>query len=109
MRIPKRVDAAGVELGRGERALIRAEIVGGKVIATNQALHIANSQSRTSRRIEWWRVKRASFDPTRQSLRVITEDDDLRLDLPEPTLLAEMVRERVTATILTSITFAPPG
>lgn len=109
MRILKRIDLAGFVLEPGERALIRSEIVGGAVLATNEALHIASSDRQSHERIEWWKMKRVSFDPVEMSLRIATENARAEFILTIPSLLPETVRERVTATILTSITFAPPN
>ena len=107
MRFLKRVELEGFALERGERGLIRCEIVGGDLLATNAALHLSIRQPQSRRRIEWWQVKRASFDPECATLEISLENDQLDFVLTSPSLLPETVRERVTATILTSITFAP--
>ena len=107
MRILKRIELVGFDLEPGERGLIRCEITGGDLLATNEALHISIRQPQSRRRIEWWQVKRASFDPEEAALEIGLENDQLDFVLTGPSLLPETVRERVTATILTSITFAP--
>ena len=107
MRFLKRVELVGFELEPGERGLIRCEIVGGHLLASDAALHISICQPQSRRRIEWWQVKRASFDPERATLEIGLENDQLDFGLTGSSLLPETVRERVTATILTSINFAP--
>lgn len=107
MRILKGIALVGFDLEPGERGLIRCEISGGDLLATNEALHISLRQPQTSRRIEWWQVKRAFFDPEATTLVIGLENDQLDFVLTSPSLLPETVRERVTSTILTSITFAP--
>lgn len=107
MRFLKKVELVGFDLEPGERGLIRCEIVGGELLATKAALHISIRQPQSRRRVEWWQVKRASFDPERATLEIGLENDQLDFVLTGPSLLPETVRERVTGTILTSITFAP--
>jgi hypothetical protein len=107
MRFLKRVELVGFDLEPGERGLIRCEIVVGDLLATNAALHISIHQPQSRRRIEWWQVRRVAFDPERARLQIDLENDQLDFVLTGPSLLPETVRERVTATILTSIIFAP--
>jgi hypothetical protein len=102
----KRVDLAGFAFAPGERALIRAEIVGGSALATTEALHLLLENSE---RIEWWQVKHASFDPQTQSLRLTTEKLVVEIHLAAPSMIAEVIRERVTATILTSTSYVTPN
>ena len=106
MRILKSIEVAGFDLEPGERGLIRCEIAGGDLLATTEALHISLRDPPIRRRIEWWQVKRASYDPEGTSLGIGLENDQLDFVLTSPSLLPETVRERITATILTSITFA---
>jgi hypothetical protein len=102
VRFLSRVDAGGFALVRGERALIHTEIVGGTALATTQALHLLLV---SPERIEWWQIKHVSFDPDTLSLRLTTETLVAQVQLSTPSLIAEVIRERVTATILMSTTY----
>ena len=109
MRFLKRVELVGFDLEPGERGLIRCEIGVGDLLATNAALHISIRQPQSRRRIEWWQIKRVSYDPEAATLEIGLENNQLDFILTAPSLIPEMVRERVTATILTSITFTCGG
>jgi hypothetical protein len=102
----KRVDSAGFALSRGERALARAEVVGGSALATTQALHLLLNEVE---RLEWWQIKHVSFDPETQSLSITTGNLVAEIQLATPSMIAEVIRERVTATILTSTTYITPA
>ncbi|HUW78738.1 MAG TPA: hypothetical protein VMV52_08335 [Candidatus Nanopelagicaceae bacterium] len=106
MGIFKRIDSSGFVLTTGERALMRAEIAGGFALATTQALHL---WTQNSKRIEWWQINRVSFDS--QDLRLVIAGSDVanEIHLTVPSKIAEVIRERVTATILTSIIYLTPS
>ena len=102
MGFPKRIDLTGFVLESGERALIRAEIVGGSALATTEAFHLLLENSE---RIEWWQIKHVSFNPDLEILNLVTEFSAAEVRLVGPSKIAEVVRERVTATILASTTY----
>ncbi len=106
MRFFRRVDQSGFILEPRERALIRAETLDGALLATDVALHVHGD---INERIEWWQINHVSFDPEEKKLSIAFENSLIEIDLTSPSLLPETVRERVTATILTSIRFATPG
>lgn len=98
----KRIDLTGFVLEPGERALIRSEIVGGSALATTQAIHLLLENSE---RIEWWQITRVSFNPDLETLKFIAKLSAAEVRLIGPSKIAEVVRERVTATILASTTY----
>lgn len=106
MRFLDRIDRTGFVLEPRERALVRIEIIDGALLATDVALHLLRENQE---RIEWWQINHVSFDPETKNLRVTTENSLIEIELTSPSLLPETVRERVTATILTSTTFATAG
>ena len=109
MHFFKRISSLGFKLECDERGLNRCEMVGGELLATNEALHISIREPQSRRRIEWWQIKRVSFDPEGATLEIGLENSQLDFVLTAPSLIPETVRERVTATILTSITFPSGG
>jgi len=97
-------------LAKGERELARSEVAGGVAVATNQALLIHRElPADAPGRIEWWEVNHVDFDPEEKVLRLETENRSIEVPLSETTFIPEIVRERVMATILTSIRFSAPG
>ncbi len=110
---PRRRDALPAEvtqdlrLQEGERVLATSrEEAGDWHVATDQALHVAVDGRH--QRIAWECVDRASWDRDSERLVVVEVADfgephpEHRLDLTEPGLLLEVVRERVTASVLLS-------
>lgn len=91
----------------GERVLAGAtDASGGWTVGTDRALHLAHGEG--WRRLPWERVDRASFDDETEQLQVVEVAD---FGLPEPThvlvlieprRLLDLVRERVTASVLLS-------
>jgi len=96
-----------LELVAGERVLAAAsDEAGSWHVGTNAALHVAAGDG--WRRIPWERIDRARYDDDSDRLQVVEVAD---LGQPEPThwlslrqsrRLLELVRDRVTASILTS-------
>lgn len=106
MRLHSRIDQTGFDLEPRERALIRAVIAGGEALATNVALHLLRDGPQ---RIEWWQINHVTFDSESKNLVIFFEDGRIQIEFPYSSLLPETVRERVTATILTSTRFAAGG
>jgi hypothetical protein len=79
----------------GERVLAHAATpAGGHAVATDRALHLPDGT-----RLPWQRVDKALWDD--EGLRVLAVDgNEYRVALPDPGLLPETVRERVTASIV---------
>ena len=94
-----------VELQRGEKLLAWAEGTDGTVVAGSQdALHLLAGPA--VRRIPWEQVEAASWDAAAGSLRVSEvgtwgeERPEHVVALDEPGRVLELVRERVTASIV---------
>ncbi len=88
-------------LGPGERALASAEAADGTVVAgSRDALHLGDH------RIPWETVEKADWDADESTLTVTevgtwgTARPIHRVELPEPGRLLELVRERVTASVV---------
>ena len=91
----------------GERVLAGAiDSAGDWHVGTDRALHLASGAG--WRRLLWERVDRAGFDDESGRLRVVEVADfgepepTYDLALVEPRRLLELVRERVTASVLLS-------
>ncbi len=99
--------AAGLPLHPGERVLAASrDAAGNWHVATDQALHFCLDGRR--QRIAWQCVDRASWDRDGERL-VVVEIADFgepqqrhELEISEPGRLLEVVRERVTASVLMS-------
>ena len=97
--------AATLPLEQGERVLASTRGGGGRWhVATGHALYIAEDGGH--RRIPWHRVDRAAWDRDAERL-VVEEVADFGepqprhvLEVAEPSRLLEVVRERVTASVL---------
>lgn len=97
-------EARRVQVGRGEKVLAGAMTGTGEVVVgTRLALYLPGAPVR---RIPWEQVHRADWSPDDQRFRV-SEVGDWGEDRPvhewtiaEPGLLLELVRERVTATVV---------
>lgn len=96
---------AGLDLAPGERVLAAAQDANGRWhVGTDLALHIAGPGR--IRRLPWQRVERASWDPDEQRLVVVEVADfgqpesRTSLAVDSPGRLLELVRERVTASVL---------
>ncbi|MGZ4465047.1 MAG: hypothetical protein ACXVW1_09035 [Nocardioides sp.] len=101
MRLPVRRPRPPVEVAPGERVLAWAETATGEVVAgTRDALYVAGV------RVPWEQVEAADWDRDTSVLRVsevgswgaVRPEHALALD--EPGLLLELVRERVTASVV---------
>jgi len=96
-----------LDLEPGERVLAGAvDSAGDWHVGTDRALHLASGAG--WRRLPWERVDRAGFDDESGRLRVVEVADfgepepTYDLALVEPRRLLELVRERVTASVLLS-------
>ena len=102
MRLPGRQPA--IELGRGESELARADSDAGLVVGTRDALYVPTSVGHL--RVPWEQVEKADWDIEAEVLRVRevgtwgeTRPEYL-LALSDAGRLLDLVRERVTATVL---------
>jgi hypothetical protein len=96
-----------LDLESGERVLAGAvDSAGDWHVGTDRALHLGDGEG--WRRLPWERVDRAGFDDDTERLRVVEVADfgepepAYELALVEPRRLLELVRERVTASVLLS-------
>jgi hypothetical protein len=95
-RLPPEVRTA-LALRPGERVLSRARTADdGYAVATTEALHLPGGV-----RLPWHRVDKATWDEEGVSV-TMTDRAAHRAALPDPGLLPETVRERVTASIMAS-------
>ena len=96
----------------GEKVLAWAQGRGGIVIATDKALHLPETAT-VSGRIAWHLVDRAAWrDPNLELALHATVGAPLqsfRVELTEPGKLPQVVRERVTGSVVTSIDVDLPG
>ena len=97
--------AASLPLEQGERVLASTRATGDRWhVATGHALYIAEDVGH--RRIPWHRVDRAAWDRDAERLVVVEVADFGQpeprhtLEVTEPSRLLEVVRERVTASVL---------
>lgn len=105
---------AGLELAKGERVLAAAQDADGRWhVGTDLALHLTTSNG--IRRLPWQSIDRASWNPDEERLVVIEVAD---FGEPEPRTslaveqagnLLELVRERVTASVLLTRNVPVPG
>lgn len=102
MRLPRK--RSSVEVAPGEAELARAASGAGVVVGTREALYVPTSVGNL--RVPWEQVESADWDNEAEVLRVRevgTWGDrrpEYRLALTDPGRLLELVRERVTATVL---------
>jgi hypothetical protein len=95
-----------VDVAAGERVLAWAEAVEGVVAGTRDALYIRDTATGSASRIPWELVEAADWDRETSVLRVSEVGDwgerrrEHSLGLEEPGRLLELVRERVTASIV---------
>lgn len=95
-RLPREVRTA-LPVEPGERVISHAPAAGGgHVVATTVALHLPGGT-----RLPWHLVDRASWDEAGAEV-TMTDGSVHMVRLPEPGTLPEVIRERVTATILAS-------
>ncbi|WP_245647050.1 hypothetical protein [Microtetraspora niveoalba] len=101
-RLPSEVRTA-LALEPGERLLSHARTAdadageaGGYAVATTLALHLPGG-----RRLPWHLVDKATWDEDGLTV-VMTDGETHKAALPEPGLLPETIRERVTSTIVAS-------
>jgi hypothetical protein len=102
VRLPNR--RPSIELGPGESELARAVAEAGLVVGTRDALYVPTSVGHV--RVPWESVESADWDQERQLLRVREVGSwgesrpSYTLALTDTGRLLELVRERVTATVL---------
>jgi len=106
MGLLRRVNTVGFVLAPRERALVRTEISEGSLLATNSALHLIGQEQA---RFEWWQINHVTFNSEQMSLLVTLETGLREFVLLQSSLLPEVMRERVTSTILISVPFSNPG
>ena len=102
MRLPSR--RPSIELVPGESELARATSETGLVVGTRDALYVPTSVGHV--RVPWEQVESADWDKEGEVLRVREVGTwgeprpEYLLTIAEPGRLLELVRERVTATVL---------
>ena len=101
MRLPGRRADPEVPVAAGERVLAAADAPEGPVAGTREALYLPGGH-----RIPWQHVEAADWDRDAETLRVAEvgtwgqERPSYTFTLSEPDRLLQLVRERVTATVL---------
>lgn len=106
----RRLPRPNIAVGPGERLLAWAVVEGGHVGGTRDALYIAHDSLvepvETTTRIPWEQIQAAEWDPESSTLRVSEVGTWGRLRpaytvvVREPGRLLELLRERVTASVL---------
>ena len=102
MRLPRK--RPSIEVGPGEGELARAESVEGLVVGTRDALYVPTSVGHV--RVPWERVKAATWEQETEVLHVREVADwgesvpSYALTIAEPGRLLELVRERVTSSVM---------
>ena len=95
-----------VQVTAGERVLAWAEAGEGAVAGTRDALYLQRAPSPVGTRIPWEQVEAADWDSETSVLRVSEvgtwgeRRPEHRFTLEEPGRLLELVRERVTASVV---------
>ena len=96
---------AGLSLQKGERMLARASGVDSVVVGTRDAIYLSTGAGESAR-IAWEQVAAADWDSERQRLRIIAVAEwgepapTHVVALGEAGLLLQLVRERVTASMV---------
>ncbi|MFF5263301.1 hypothetical protein ACFY4C_30605 [Actinomadura viridis] len=112
MRLSRRPPAPvrdRITLRRGERTLATAPTRGGSyVVATATALHLP-TPSGEFLRLPWERVEQASWKDGWLHVHETSGGPEHHVRLTEPGSVPEIVRERVTATVVVSQTARLPG
>jgi hypothetical protein len=105
---------ASFDLGKRERVLAAAQDADGRWhVGTDVALHLTTAEG--VRRLLWQSIDRASWNPDDQRLVVIEVADfgepepRTSLVVAQPGNLLELVRERVTASVLLTRNVPVPG
>ena len=102
MRLPNRRPA--IELPPGESELARADSSTGLVVGTRDALYVPTSIGHV--RVRWEHVESVDWDSEAEVLRVREvgtwgeRRPEYHLTIADPGRLLELVRERVTATVV---------
>jgi hypothetical protein len=102
MRLPKR--RPSIELAAGESELARADSGAGLVVGTRDALYVPTSVGHV--RVPWEQVESADWNSEDDVLRVREvgtwgeQRPEYLLTISDPGRLLELVRERVTTTVV---------
>lgn len=102
----RRVPRPDLAVWPGERMLAWAEAEEGPLVGTREALYLAAGDSDGPTRVAWEQVQAADWDPETSELRVAEVGvwgqprPEHTAVITEPGRLLELVRERVTASIL---------
>ena len=102
MRLPNR--RSSIELGAGESELARAESEAGLAVGSRDALYVPTGAGHV--RVPWEQVESADWDSERDVLRVREvgtwgeRRPEYLLTIAEPGRLLELLRERVTSTVV---------
>ncbi|WP_206051792.1 hypothetical protein [Nocardioides ferulae] len=105
MRVLPKRERPPIEVRRGERVLAWARATDGAVAGTREALYLA-SDGGDADRIPWEQVQAADWDRDSAELRVSevgtwgAPRPEHLLSIEEPGRLLELLRERVTTTVL---------
>jgi hypothetical protein len=96
-----------LSVGAGEKVLARTEASDGSVVAgTRDALYVFSADLQEVTRLPWEQVEAADWDRDTSQLRVSevgswgAERIEHKLTIDEPGRLLELVRERVTASVV---------
>lgn len=101
----RRLRRPSVGVASGEHVLASAPLTGGEdlVAGTREALYVAGE------RLPWERVRSAGWDQESETLTVLdTAGGVRRVGLDNPTRLLQLVRERVTASVVVQRDVALP-
>jgi len=105
-----------VAVGRGEKVLAWTKSESGEVLAgTRDALYLASVDQAETRRVPWEQVEAADWDRDTSALRISEVgswgeqrvEHDLTID--EPGRVLELIRERVTASVVLQRHFPVTG
>lgn len=102
--------ASALSLHHGERMLAWASDADGRwYVGTNLALHLPSSDQTAYQRLGWEDVQRADWDQESERLTVVEVADwgdpepASTFELAEPGRLLELIRERVTNSVVCSV------
>lgn len=102
--------AATIALEPGERLLAAAQVEGGGwLVASTSSLRRSRAGGAGFERVAWSEIATASWGDDVQTVKGVAPGLLWRLRLPDPGLLPETVRERVTASVLAVRTLQVPG
>lgn len=102
----RRRAAPPVEVRSGERVLARAESQQGALVGTRDALYVPTGDGAEWTRVPWEQLEAADWDGENEVLRVVEVGTwgevrpERRFVVTEPGRLLQLVRERVTASLV---------